>query len=53
MVPTSSTSTTSRATRACPDAAAMIADYIDQYAQGKIELKSPGPPASKAEVAAD
>jgi len=36
-----------------PDAAGMIADYIDQYAQGKIELKSPGAQASKAEVAAD
>lgn len=36
-----------------PNAAAMIADYIDGYAQGRFELKSPGAQASKVEAAAD
>jgi len=36
-----------------PDAARMIADYIDGYAQGKFELKSPAPEPARAEAAAD
>ncbi len=36
-----------------PDAAIMIADYIDGYAQGKFELKSPGVKSAPKGVAAD
>lgn len=36
-----------------PNAARMIADYIDQYAQGKIALRSPGSNAESLEAAAD
>jgi len=35
-----------------PNAASMIADYIDRYAQGKIALSSPGPSSVVAEGAA-
>lgn len=34
-----------------PDAASMIADYIDDYAQGKIELRSPGVQARAGAIA--
>ncbi len=36
-----------------PNAAAMIADYIDAYAQGRITLDSPGPSSAMAEAVAD
>ena len=36
-----------------PNAARMIADYIDGYAQGQFELKSPAPETAHAEAAAD
>jgi ribosomal protein S6--L-glutamate ligase len=36
-----------------PDAARMIADYIDAYAQGRVKLNSPGPSRVLAEAIGD